>query len=273
MHHTTARTSDSLRKPRLISHSIVGAGAVGSLLALQQVWYKPYQSESFHFFNDGHQWLQMDKCGHAFSAYMLSQECSSIYAKAYGSHSIWWGAGVSFAYLSALEVMDGFSSGWGFSGYDMLANGIGVGLSMSQTLFLKKPFVIPKFSFSPSSYAKLRPEVLGSTFSEQILKDYNGQTYWLSMPLSSAFNMPKKLEFLCLSLGYSADAKIVGDQNDYQGYRAQREFILSMDVDLSKIARNKPKLNKVLCHLNYLKMPFSGLIFKGGQCKFAPIYF
>src|ERR1043166_9398894 len=36
----------------------------GSLLALNQLWYKDYPRRSFHFFDDNNEWLQMDKCGH-----------------------------------------------------------------------------------------------------------------------------------------------------------------------------------------------------------------
>src|ERR1700757_2226381 len=43
--------------------------ASGSLVALSQVWYKDYPRTSFHFFNDNGEWLQMDKCGHATTAY------------------------------------------------------------------------------------------------------------------------------------------------------------------------------------------------------------
>jgi hypothetical protein len=43
--------------------------------------------------------------------------------------------------------------------------------------------ITPKFSFHTTQYAQYRPNVLGSSLAEQILKDYNGQTYWLSVNL------------------------------------------------------------------------------------------
>jgi hypothetical protein len=47
--------------------SIYGA----TMLGLNQLWYKDYPREHFHFFNDNKEWLQIDKVGHSFSAYYL----------------------------------------------------------------------------------------------------------------------------------------------------------------------------------------------------------
>jgi len=53
-----------------------------------------------------------------------------------------------------------------------------------------------KYSFSKTAYAKLRPNTLGGNFIQQALKDYNGQTYWLSANIWSfnkESNFPKWL--------------------------------------------------------------------------------
>jgi hypothetical protein len=47
-----------------------------------------------------------------------------------------------------------------------------------------------KIFFIPQ-YAQYRPNVLGSSLAEQILKDYNGQTYWLSVNLHSFYKGSK----------------------------------------------------------------------------------
>jgi hypothetical protein len=54
-----------------------------------------------------------------------------------------------------------------------------------------------KIFFSYHAYAQYRPNVLGSSLAEQMLKDYNGQTYWLSIytPSIKAQN-PKWLNLL-----------------------------------------------------------------------------
>ena len=89
------------------------------------------------------------------------------------------GATFGFAFLSAVEVMDGYSSNWGASLGDVGANAAGTALLVSQELLWKEQRITPKFSFHTTPYASARPNVLGSSISEQILKDYNGQTYWL----------------------------------------------------------------------------------------------
>jgi hypothetical protein len=51
--------------------------------------------------------------------------------------------------------------------------------------------ITPKFSFHLTDYASKRPDVLGSNLPERIIKDYNGQTYWLSVNLHSFFKQSK----------------------------------------------------------------------------------
>ena len=41
----------------------------GSMITLNSMWYKNYPKSKFHFFNDNHEWLQMDKIGHSTTAY------------------------------------------------------------------------------------------------------------------------------------------------------------------------------------------------------------
>ena len=268
-----AQGSDTLKVRRGITHAVLISSATGSLLALNQVWYASYGTENFHFFNDSKQWMQMDKLGHAFTGYMITNEVNRLHYWAAGKRQPWVGAVYALSYLSALELMDGFSSGWGFSGSDMLANGVGVGLAFSQDHFFKRQFILPKFSFSRSSYAVVRPEILGSSYAEQLLKDYNGQTYWLSVPITSFLNLPKGFKWICISLGYGCDAKLVGSQNAWNGFNARRQVYLSFDIDCSSLAPRHPKLSKVLTHLNLIKVPFPSLEFSSDKTRFHWISF
>jgi hypothetical protein len=60
---------------------------------------------------------------------------------------------------------------------DIIANASGTALFV----LWKEQRITPKFSFHTTQYAQYRPNVLGSSLAEQMLKDYNGQTYWLSV--------------------------------------------------------------------------------------------
>ena len=268
-----AQRSDSLRLRKGLTHAVLSSSAVGSLVALNQVWYAPYSTEEFHLFNDSKQWMQMDKFGHAFTGYLITNELNRLHYWAAGKRQPWVGAVYAMSYLSTLEIMDGFSSGWGFSGADMLANGLGVGLAFSQDFFFKRQIIIPKFSFSRTSYAAVRPEILGSTYTEQLLKDYNGQTYWVSLPVATFLKLPKRFHWICISLGYGCDAKLVGSQDTWNGYNARRQVYLSLDIDCANLAPKHPKLNKVLTHLNWIKVPFPSLEFSTDKTRFHWISF
>lgn len=268
-----AQRLDSLYLRKGITHAALSTAAVGSLVALNQIWYAPYSSGNFHLFNDSNQWMQMDKMGHAFTGYFITSEINRLHNWASDNKQPWVGAVYAMSYLSALEIMDGFSTGWGFSGSDMLANGVGVGLSVAQSRLFDRQVFIPKFSFSRSPYAVLRPETLGSTYAEQLLKDYNGQTYWVSVPLASLINLPKGVKWICISLGYGCDSKLVGTQNTWNGFNARRQVYLSLDIDCSSLAPRHPKLNKLLTHLNWIKVPFPSLEFSSDKTRFHWISF
>lgn len=268
------KPADSLNKKRvIISSSVIGSGYAGSLIGLQQVWYKnPWTN--FHLFNDGNEWLQMDKAGHCFTTYQISKNLSKLYrwGGVSDKKADWIGVGVSLSYLTCLEVLDGFSDDWGFSPYDMTANISGAFLFFGQERLFHQQILVPKFSFHTTQYAALRPAILGSTFAEQLLKDYNGQTYWLSFSPGN-FGLNKFPKWLCFSFGYSADQKIVGGEEVYLNYHSRREFLFSMDIDFSRIPVKNAFLKTVLSQINYLKIPFPALILQGNQFGVKPFYF
>ncbi len=262
------------KKRVILSSSIIGLGYASSLIALNGVWYKEFPKSKFHFFNDGSNWMQMDKFGHGFSGYLLSQKAGDLYRWSGVKKSYpWIGFGIGMSYLGALEFMDAYSQGWGFSTYDVLANFSGGALYLSQELIFKEQVVLPKFSFFPTKYADYRPEVLGKNFPEQLLKDYNGQTYWFSFPIGGFAPSVKKMNWLCLSLGYSVDQKLVGDQDAYLDFRASRQLLVSLDIDLTRLPIKNPTLKKVLAQLNMIKIPFSALMIQQGNLSFKPISF
>jgi hypothetical protein len=262
------------KKRVILSSSIMGLAYASSLVALNGVWYKEFPKSKFHFFNDGANWMQMDKFGHGFSGYLLSQKAGDLYRWSGVKKSYpWIGVGIGMSYLGALEFMDAYSQGWGFSTYDVLANFSGGALYLSQELIFKEQVVLPKFSFFPSKYAAYRPDVLGKNFPEQLLKDYNGQTYWFSFPIGGFAPSVKKMNWLCLSLGYSVDQKLVGDQDAYLDFRAARQFLVSLDIDLTRLPIKNSTLKKVLAQLNMIKIPFSALMIQQGNLSFKPISF
>lgn len=256
----------------------------GSLLYLNQAWYADYATGNFHFFNDNAEWMQMDKLGHTFTTYQTSRLMMNAYdwAGFTKNKTMWIGGTMGFAYMTAIECMDGFSSGWGFSWGDMCANAFGSSLAISQQAFWREQRVLLKFSYNNSGFAQYNPTLLGENFSTQLLKDYNGQSYWLSINPSSF--MPKETKFpkwLNVALGYNAIGMIGGfinnDVTDKNGnvlhFERQRNYYLSLDVDLSRIKTKSKVLKGIFSVFNLLKIPAPALELSGHSLKFRPIYY
>lgn len=107
-----------------------------------------------------------------------------------------YGATLGFVFLSTVEVFDGFSKEWGFSWSDIGANSLWTSLYIGQQLLWDEQRIVLKYSFNRTTYAIQRPNTLGNGLLEEALKDYNGQTYWLSVNLHSFFkesSLPKWL--------------------------------------------------------------------------------
>lgn len=278
----TLRPSDSLNHIRkntvLISEIAVGAG---TLIGLNQLWYADYPRSNFHFINDNSDWLQMDKAGHAFSSYHLGRLSSEMlkWSGVSKRKQLLYGSGVGFVFLTAVEVLDGYSSQWGASTGDIIANASGTALYVSQELIWNEQRISPKFSFHTTKYADLRPDVLGSSFSEQILKDYNGQTYWLSFNLYSFAKGTKIPKWLNLAVGYGAEAMISANQKNNSiysstGTRPFRQFYLSLDINLTKINTNSSLLKTLFSVINTIKVPAPTIEFKRfNDVKYHLIYF
>lgn len=253
----------------------------GTLLGLSQLWYKDYPHSGFHFINDNNDWLQMDKTGHFFSTYHLGRfgAESLAWSGASKKQQLLYGSTVGFAFMSVVEVFDGFSAEWGASWGDVVANAAGTGLYVSQELLWEEQRIVPKFSFHTTKYASLRPNTLGASWNEQILKDYNGQTYWLSVNLHSFAKESKIPQWLNLAFGYGADGMVSGNNEtlpeELMAFNNRnRQFYLSLDVDLTKIKTNSHLLKTVFSVFNTIKVPAPTLeINQFGSVKGHFIYF
>ena len=275
------KPSDSLNLKRqntvIISEAFIAAG---TLLTLNQLWYANYPQSKFHFINDNSDWLQMDKAGHVFSAYQIGRFGSEMlqWSGSSRKNQLIYGAGLGLVFLTAVEVLDGYSREWGASSGDMVANAAGTALYVSQELLWKEQRITPKFSFHSTKFAELRPEVLGKSFSEQILKDYNGQTYWLSANLHSFAKESKLPKWLNVAIGYGAEGMVTGNIKNTELLANNparfRQFYLSFDVDLTKIETNSRFLKTVFSVLNTVKVPAPTIEFRRfNNIKYHLIYF
>lgn len=261
---------DTLNQKRLFwSATTTGALYVGSISGLYILWYSDYDQSSFHTFNDNAEWMQVDKAGHALTSYYVGRTGYNIlrWSGVKERPAIFYGGSLGFVFESTVEIFDGFSKGWGFSWGDIAANTFGSALFIGQQYGWHEQRISMKFSCHSTKYAQYRPDLLGSNAIESVLKDYNGQTIWLSANPDSFFGdnnfLPK---WLNIAFGYGASGMTGAFQNSttYNGkpipnFDRQRRYFLSLDIDLSRIPTRSKFLAALFETLNFIKIPFPTL--------------
>lgn len=270
----TAPADPNKPKRRLRIVWIILSGIYAALmLALGYAWYSPQWISSFHFFDDLPEWQQMDKVAHFFWAFQVSVLATRLFrwAALEEKKAVRNGAWLAFGLVSGIEIFDGFSTAYGASVYDIAANALGAGAFVLQSLAWKRILVWPKFSFHPTAFAPMRPEVLGNGLLEEILKDYNGQTFWYSFRLPW-LRLPR---WLTLAVGVGAEGMIFGRvaQNEAVNLDPERRYLLSVDLDLSYI-KTESRLLKALLHIpNIIKVPAPAIEISSRGIRFHPLYF
>ena len=263
----------------LVSGACVGITA-GAWVALDQAWYDGYERIGLHSFNDGGEWLGMDKAGHMWSAYSGGRWGHAMlrWSGVDERRSTLLGGSMGFVFLTGVEMLDGYSSGWGFSWWDMAANTAGAGLFIGQQLGWKEQRIMMKLSAHHTPFAAERPTLLGTGGAERLLKDYNGQTIWLSSNLH-AFGVGGERfpKWLNVAIGYGAENMVGGEPNareetDAYGPR-YAQVLLSVDVDLTRIRSKSPVVRTLLFLANSIKIPAPTLEFRGDRVLVHGFYF
>ena len=244
-----------------------------TMYGLNNLWYSDYERNSFHWYNDNQNWYKQDKLGHAATAYNVSQLGTNLMVW-YGvprKKAIWYGGLYGPFFLTTIEILDGFSEQWGASYGDLIANTIGSGLFIGQELAWKEQRIQLKYSFFPTDYADQNPSTLGSNLIEQSIKDYNGQTYWLSLNLKSFLKESKAPNYLNIAFGYGIDNLLSGSAYTSE---SNKQYYLSLDLDLTKINSRNNFVNKCLKVLSFIKIPMPALMLDSKQkVTFYPIYY
>ena len=273
--------SDTLNKSRK-NAVIISEAALGTitLVGLNQLWYSDYEQSKFHTTNDNSDWMQMDKLGHVLTAYHVGRLGADVlnWSGVSEKDQLIYGATLGTAFLTVVEVFDGFSEEWGFSWGDMASNLAGTGIYVGQELLWKEQRINLKYSFHTTKYADIRPERLGEGFLEQTVKDYNGQTFWLSANINSFVKQSKLPNWLNVAFGYGADGMLTGDyepdNSEFSDQNRIRQFYLSLDVNLQKINTKSSLLKTVFNIVNFLKIPAPTLeINSDGKLIFHYLYF
>lgn len=267
------------------------AGYSGAMIGLYAAWYKNYPQSSFHVFNDIPEWKGIDKIGHAYGVYAESLASMELWRwTGIGRKKRIWIGGLSGpVYHTVIEILDGYSAQWGWSWGDIGANFIGSGMLIAQELAWDEQRIQFKFSFHRKSYSdallnQRSDKIFGKSTAERFLKDYNGQTYWLSANLRSFFPKSKWPAWLNISIGSGAEGMFGANENigkDDNGntnfYRPDikryRQWYLAPDINLTKIKTNKKGLKLAFRLLNIVKFPMPALEYSNGKFRFNAISF
>lgn len=264
-----------LKQPSAVNPARVGVAAgastavwVGSYIALNKAWYAKYPKSKFHFFNDNNEWEQMDKLGHAWTAYQLARFSTQMWkwTGLKNQTSTLIGGASALAYQSIIEIHDGFSAEWGFSWGDMLANTTGASLFVLQDLYWNTQRLQLKFNYWPLKYPaefqQRSNDLFGTNPIERALKDYNSQGYWLAANPNS-FGVRNAPQWLNVSFGYSSDLMLGATENkwtgkdgssfDYKFIHRVRRFYIAPDIDFTRINTKNNFLTGTFFVLNMFK--------------------
>ncbi|MDW8301749.1 MAG: DUF2279 domain-containing protein, partial [Bacteroidia bacterium] len=278
-----AQQDSSVYQPKRMRW-VVGISATGYAATMGSVyafWYAKEPRCPFHWFDDQHEWKQVDKLGHAYTAYQQSR--IAIQAMKWTGISrkkaVWIGGMYGILMQHPIEYFDGLMCKYGASVADLVANTVGSALVITEELLWQEQRIDLKFSAHLTPYAAQRPDLLGKTFSERILKDYNGQTYWLSFNIYDFLGEKAQKwypKWLCMSIGYGADGLLGDYQKPLPWIVKQREFrqwYISLDLNLRKVHTKYKVLNHVLHAFNLLKVPFPAVEFSRKGTRVHPLYF
>ena len=269
---------------------------------LYNTWYRQFEQESFHFFDDWGEWENIDKYGHLYTSYFQGVLCykGAKWTGLSESQSILTGILCASLFQTTIEVMDGFSAEWGFSWSDMAANAAGISAFALQQKHWGEQRILFKVSSWPKTYDEMvipsedgtnttnlvrrTDELFGNNYFESFLKDYNAQTIWASVNVNSFLEEGNVWPtWLNLAVGYSAENMFGGFENswliDDQRYTLDsdfdryQQFLIGFDLDLSRIKTRSHFLNTLFSVFNIFKMPSPALeINTRGEIKFHFIY-
>ncbi len=257
--------------PGRVNGTIIVESAIGTVvtIGLNYLWYKKFPHSKFHYFNDNDEWLNVDKVGHATTAYNIAAIQNDImrWGGIRSGTAALIGTLTGLGFMSMIEIMDGHSEKWGFSKGDMLANIAGCVLFEGQQLLWHEQRISLKYSYHGTIFPQYYPAELGSNLPQRMLKDYNGQSYWLSFNIASFLPASSHFpQWLNVSAGYGAEGMVgaVRNPKEVDGrpvpeFKRYRQFYLSFDTDLYRIDGLSPLASSLLELNRTIKTPAPAL--------------
>ena len=205
MHGQTQVAQKKWKKPTL--YAGYGIAYAGFSYQMSQHFFTTTPIGPFHLRQDWKTWKGMDKFYHAYGSYQLSSLFYQMNKWA-GIDSI---KSLNLAFLESVifsttkEYFDGRIKIGGWSWYDIGMNNLGNLNFYFQQRFLGSQKIQYKFSYFSSGLQAYNPGTLGTSNLNYWMKDYNGETFWLSSSLGDwNITQNKWLKPLGLAIGYGA---------------------------------------------------------------------
>lgn len=236
----------------------------------------------FHIQEDIQYALWVDKFGHFFGGYSTSY----LFTEAFITSGFGWelsnilGSVMGLGYMTYIEVLDGYSKGFGFSPTDYYFDVIGSGFFLAQ-------YYVPFLQNFDPKFMYVNPKWLGEKNRhphESFIDNYSAQTFWMSINIQNIFGgfVAKYVpEWLELSIGYAAYSLCFPplggcDPNVSEPVSpdawGNRKIIISVDYNLVKLLPDGPPFwNWFKQNLKLFKLPAPAIEI-GKTTKFYLIY-
>ena len=275
-HSSMPHWCDAGRGGRRVAQTVVAGTFVGGNLALYEYFRRAWWSGERAPFHLNYDWngyfRDQDKAGHMLGGYLLSEGGRELLEAACMSEkkATLWAVAYAAAFQLQIEIWDGTQAKYGFSPPDMLFNTLGQALSLSHAYVPALRAVMPTFSYSETQALKnvsagLIPGDLRATV------DYSGQTYWLSVDVDTLLpRAARKVwpDLLRLSFGHSVTDYVNPQTGDF--IRAQRRFLITLDIDPLKLPGHAPWWVNVKKGLRHYHFPAPAIEFRNGKLYGLP---
>lgn len=257
---TLSREKSNIQKPgEKYKINYIKVGAITGVTAGAFLWLHNYQKNSwwkdqrgpFHFANDWEYSMSADKFGHFFDGAFIQALYRGAFEWAGFSPTAaqWMGAAFSIAYMTDIEIEDGFATSWGFSPGDQICNVTGALYPVAQYYWAPLRSFNLKWSYYPS------PELSDGNKNGAFLDDYNGQTMWLSVNVHDLLGKKAQKfwpDYLNVVVGRGV--------NDYQNFdKRYSDYYLGLDLNWEKIIPGNSKFmlwfKNVINHFRFFPLP------------------
>ena len=240
--------------PRKKKTIALNVASVATVMAIGTASWD-YYSSSFDYIDEG--WFGadtkyggVDKLGHAYSAYALTDFYNHVYKK-FGysdKQAILGGALSSWSMMTLIELGDGFSENYGFSWQDETMNTVGVGLAYIRNRYpdLKNVFDY-RIEWLPS-------DTFGDDGTVDPFTDYSGQKYLIALKPDGILKTDNSLlKALELHFGYySRDFK--------ENKHIKRYTYFAVGLNMTYILEQLTG-NRFGGIFNYVQIPFTYIPF------------